>query len=808
MKERSIKRVMCLLLATMLVVTLCACGSAGTAASNNQASKLYVYSSEDIDLGIDSNNVSVRSLEYVNNRIYVLLQDYSGQYGAAAGARMAVTEAAVVMPEVTPEDTVTGEGVVTEPEEVVYTGPVYVLISANIDGSDRKEVILERNIENAESMWMNNVLIGSDGSVIATQEEYKEDTTDPNNPVYMSYNYLIKWDADGKFHWKKDIKDYVGDVEYFYPRNIFTMNDGSIVFISYEGLGAVIAPDGNMIAPIELDSEMTSTMANIFQKSDGTTYMTSYNQEYTKMFISTIDLKTSVIGKKQELPGNIMNFSFHTGYNTDFILTNNIGVYTYNLGDESPVQIMDFINSDFPSTYLNGIVVLDDTHMLGYYNDQTDGQMHFAYFTKVNPEDVPDKTTLVLGCNYIDYNIRKRIVDFNKTNPKYRITIKDYSIYATMDDYQAGYTQLNNDIISNQMPDILVVNTDMDTGSYISKGAFADIGELIAKDEELSQTEFLPNIMDAFSVDGKLYTLVPSFSIRTMIGKTSILGEKTGWNMADMIALSESLPEGSSIFGPDMLRDNFMYQVLSFLGDDFVDPVTGTCSFESEEFIHLLEYAKTLPAEHPKEYWEDYDYTLYESMYRENKAILMECYVSTIQELKYQIKGRMGEEVTFIGFPAAEGNGSVINPNYTSFALSARSKNLDGSWEFIRYYLTDEFQSSNELYEFPVSKEAFLKKAAEATQRPYWTDENGNKVEYDETYYINGEEIILEPFTQKEVDEICEFIYSVTKVSRFDNDIRTIIMEDADGFFEGKKSAQEVAKIIQSRAQVFVDENR
>ena len=136
------------------------------------------------------------------------------------------------------------------------------------------------------------------------------------------------------------------------------------------------------------------------------------------------------------------------------------------------------------------------------------------------------------------------------------------------------------------------------------------------------------------------------------------------------------------------------------------------------------------------------------------------------------------------------------------------SKYKEGAWEFVRYYLTDEYQKGDNFWEFPVNKEAFLEKAAKAMEKPYWTDENGNKVEYDETYWINGEEIILEPFTQEEIDEICEFIFSVTKVGSFNNDIRTIITEETASFFEGQKSAQEVATIIQSRAQVFIDENR
>jgi len=813
MKGKFFRRVLCMIFAAVLMLSICACGNKKE--SNNMASKMYVYSYEDIDLGLNLDNASVTSMSYVNDKIYVLLQDYSGQYsGAASGARTAVVLPEVeVMPEVDAEDAVVEDVIIDdgimEEEEYVYYGPVYVLVSAKLDGSDKKEVVLSLGEKPSQNSWMNRVLICNDGTVIGTQEEYMEDYSDPNNPIYETYNFLMKWDMDGNLLWKKDMAEYIGDeVEYYYPRDIFSLNDGSIAFISYEGIGAVVDADGKMLAPITLDSELAMNMANIFRKSDGTTYVTGYNNEYTKMFICTIDLLTGETGEKQDLPGTLMNYNFRTGYNTDFILTNNIGVYTYNVGDEAPVQIMDFINSDFPSSNINTLIMLDDTHMIGYYNDQTDWKPHFAYFTQVNPENVPEKTTLILGCNYLDYEVRKRVVEFNKTNEKYRISVKDYSTFSSVDDYNAGNTQLNNDIISRQMPDILVVNTSMNTGSYISKGAFADLSKLIEQDEELSQVEFLPNVMEAFSVDGKLYTLVPSFSIRTMIGKKSILGDRSSWNINDMMELANTLPEGSSMFSPEMMRDSFLYQVLSFLGNDFVDPQTGKCSFDSQEFISLLEFAKTFPAQLPEDYWEDYDWSLYESMYREDKAILMECYMSSISDLKYQIKGQFGEEVSFIGFPSSEGNGSVLNPSYLSFALSAESKNMEGAWEFIRYYLTDEYQMGDQFYEFPVNKKAFHAKAQKAMEKPYWTDENGNKVEYEDTYWINGEEIILEPFTQDEVDEICDFIYSVTKVGTFNNDIRTIITEEAASFFEGQKSAQEVAKIIQSRAQVFIDENR
>jgi len=809
MRGKKFKSIVSLVIAAATALTLCACGdraASQNAEANNEAAKQFVYSYEDLDLGIDLGNAQIYGVDYIDDRLYLLLQDYSGQFSAVGGARIAVDMAVEEeVEEEATEDIVVDEPAIEVPE---YMGPAYVVVSANLDGTDVKQVILDMGEAADQNAYMNRVIFAGEGNVIGVQESYEEDLTDPMNPIYKTINYLIRWDAEGNLCWKKDMTEYVGEVEYYYPRDMFIIDDGSLVFFSYEGLGANVDMDGNLIAPIEMDAEKAQQMGSLFRSSDGTTYMTSYNDQYTKMYISTMDIKTGTEGEKIELPGNMMNYSFYKGYNTDFILTNSIGVYTYNVGDEAPVQIMDFINSEFPSTWISNVVMIDDTHMIGSYSDQIDWKMHFGYFTKVNPEDVPDKNTLMLGCVYLDYNVRRRVIEFNKTNPEYRITIKDYSTYSTMDDYMAGYTQLNNDIISNQMPDILLVNSNIDVNNYISKGVLANLSEMIANDEELANVELLPNIVEAFSVDGKLYTLIPSFSIRTLMAKTSNLGGRTSWTMADFMEFAKSLPEGTTPFNPEMLRDSFIYQVMNFLGSDFVDPVTGQCSFDSQEFINILEYTKTLPKELPEDYWTDYDWTLYETMYRDNKAILMEVYMSSIRDLKYQIKVQMGEDVTFIGFPTAEGNGSVIQMNSNGFAISERSAFKDGAWQFVRYYLTDEYQKGDEIYDFPVVKSAFLEKTAEAMEKPYWTDENGNKVEYDDTYYIGGEEIIVDPFTQEEVDEICEFIYTVNKVNKFDEEIRNIINEEAASFFEGQKSAQEVATIIQSRAQVYIDENR
>ena len=160
-----------------------------------------------------------------------------------------------------------------------------------------------------------------------------------------------------------------------------------------------------------------------------------------------------------------------------------------------------------------------------------------------------------------------------------------------------------------------------------------------------------------------------------------------------------------------------------------------------------------------------------------------------------------------IGFPSSNEDGSVISADM-QFALSSKSSNKEGAWAFLRTFLTDEYQEENVRYGFPISIKRLNELAAEAMEKPYYMDENGNKEEYDSTYYINGQEIIIPPMTKEETDAFMEQLYSFTQVYKQDDTLLNIITEESAPYFAGQKSAKDVASIIQSRVQLYVNENR
>lgn len=764
MKKGILKKGLILGLAAVMTLALGACGGKE---DNNQLAKENVYSFQEITQ-ID-NEENVNDMIYLDDKLYLMTTKYSW-------------------------------------DDDGYSDITVGYYVSNLDGTDKNFVKLVCPDRESKNSWINNTLLTKGGYVYVVENTTYEDDSDPENYIYEDRYYLNCWDMNGGLLWSERIDNAKPD-EYTYCNYLLDGGEGKALAIMggsrYEAV--LYGSDGKEISRKELEQDFFERINGIFTRDDGTLMVSYYDEDWSKCYLSSYDVETGMMGAQTELTFS-GSFSIRSCSGDNLLLTNNLGVYTWKIGDAEPKIFMSFINSDLPTNSIYNMQVIDDKHFVAIYNDIENWEQRCAYFTYVNPEDIPDKEVLVLGGEYVSSEVRSKVIEFNKTSDQYRILVKDYSTYNTNEDWTAGQTRLNSDITSGQMPDIMLLNDMSSYGNYVAKGALADIGALLEADEELGKLEYLQNVWDAYSVKGKLYAVVPGFNVRTMVAKKSLVGEPQSWTMEDAEAVLATMPEGASVFG-EMMRDTYIYYMMSYAGQDFIDVETGKCNFDSQSFIDMLKYAKTLPTEYPQDYWEDYDYFYYESQYRENRALLYDLYISNIRDCKYQIKGYIGEEVSFVGFPTSDSNGSTLSPGNYTFMLSAKSKHLDGAWKFVRQFLTEEYQNEDQYY-MPVLKSAFLNKAKEATERSYWLDEDGNKEYYDDTWYINGEEIVLEPFTQEEVDAICEFIYTVNRTAYYNDDIRNIITEEAEAYFSGQKSVQEVVDIIQSRAQVFVNENR
>lgn len=468
--------------------------------------------------------------------------------------------------------------------------------------------------------------------------------------------------------------------------------------------------------------------------------------------------------------------------------------------------------SDLPASGFENLCFLSEKEFVGSYYDIAESKSRTTWMEHVEPSDVPDRQTINLAAFGLETNLYRKIIEFNKSNPKYKILVTDYSTYATTEDYNAGITVFNNEIAAGRVPDIIYNTGSFDFRNYVNKGMLTDFYELINADGEMKLEDYCTNVFKAYETDGKLYELAHDFYVETMVGKKSIFGDDTSLTWEKMNQILAMYP-GANAFQNTVTRDLVLNWALRYSMDEFVDWQKSTCDFDSAGFRSLLAFASKFPEtiDYDKLYADNDAWALQEQQFISNSSLLSQLSISNMSDIRNFTYGSFLEEVTPVGFPNNRGMGSSICAIGT-FGIAEKSAHKQAAWEFVRQFILPDRQMPKDgeyRYGLPVYKPALIEMASRMTEKPYYIDsETGEKVSYDNTILVNGEEVVIEPATQEEAKKWLDFILSVDRrVSSATDKLQNIVNEEAAAYFNNQKSVEEVTKIIQSRMSIYISEN-
>jgi ABC-type glycerol-3-phosphate transport system substrate-binding protein len=351
----------------------------------------------------------------------------------------------------------------------------------------------------------------------------------------------------------------------------------------------------------------------------------------------------------------------------------------------------------------------------------------------------------------------------------------------------------------------------MQYGNYVRKGMLADLYPFIDEDPDYSREDFLEPILKAFETDGKLYSIAPAFEFDTFVGKTSIFGEKQGQSFTELQTAAARI-EGASLFGTAINRDVFIDEVLTRMAGGFIDEETGVCNFDSDEFISLLEYAKSLPTPAP-------DAEPYESIfapgetndYHEDRTLIELMNVWDFRHIVSLEQMEFGEPITFLGFPNDYGGSGILARPTLETAIMAKAKNPDGAWQFVKEILVYERwvlinNGYPPLLVFPILMSELDIATEKVTVPPIetWFGES-----YPRINWRRGADLTNQPDnTEADNAKMFALFDSIEGVYRENTAIINIIDEEIEAFFAGSKSAEETAAIIQNRATTYLEETK
>lgn len=586
--------------------------------------------------------------------------------------------------------------------------------------------------------------------------------------------------------------------------------DGYIQSIAIDGAGNIyLVVDGDKVVILDAAGKKTGEISvsnyvqQMFTGADGTVYIMSYGN--SGMGIFPLDAAAKSIGNeiKDILGPNDYNAIFAQTTDGKTLISTSSAVRLCDLESGTGEELFNWLDSDVNADNVSAFGLLEDGRVWALENTYAENgsKLELVLLTRTKASEISEKIQLTYGGIYVDSTIKKEIIDFNKTNGTYRISVKEY----VTDDYDTGVTQFNADIAGGNGPDIIDFS-NMATAEYASKGLLEDLYPYLDQDEELNREDYLENILQAYESEGKLYTIPSFFYIRTLVGNTKRLEGITSWTPEEMIAYAQThCQDGATLFASD--KSSALYTLMSVNAKQFIDWDTGKCSFNSPDFLDILNFSNTFPKEYTYS-GEKGEGT--HAKLESGQVLLMDTSISSVQEHQ-MMEGMLGGEITYVGYPMmGENNGNIIYSFSSMPAISAKSQNKDGAWAFLRRFYTQEYQEDTEMMRgFPIMKAALDQVLADSMEKEYDTDANGEKVERIKTSWgYDDFNMDIYAASREQVDAVKAVIESADTVMQYDSTVFNMVSEETEAFFEGQKTAQETADVIQSRIQIYVDEHR
>lgn len=503
----------------------------------------------------------------------------------------------------------------------------------------------------------------------------------------------------------------------------------------------------------------------------------------------------------EKINNGVYAVSGRDGYALFLSLTD--GIYGV-LPDGTAEFLVDWTASDCAQYDL--LAALPDNAFLGHeYMTGTSAIIRRRYASEI-PEKTLTLTMGVLGSNETITAFKR---EFNKSQDVIELELVDYK---NSDGTEFGIPDAKNDaldnlkfaIISGDAPDIIVLTEQHEAFMQLGKrGAFLNFYDLMQEDGGISKTTVLPNILTAAENDsGALYSLPIAFSVKSLAVK-SRLCSKENWTVDDMLALYEDAGEAQYKWHS---KEEMLELLLE--GSGFVDAAHGTCSFDSPEFIKILEFCNRYPDDvpvPPKDYSDPDAMAKLEKYYREeferyrnDEDYLCNAELSHTKNMmacsySYTRYHSLEEEFTYVGYPTTDGKGGRLQ-FHEEVGISHSCANPQEAWQVVEQLLQ---YYENTYRGYPITEAEFEK----VLDSHMVMEEFGKKIEF---YEDDGRKVY--PLNAQEREQVEAYIRSCDSAAGCSSTVLMIVMEEAESFFAGDYTAEDAAKRIQNRVGIYLSE--
>ncbi len=345
-----------------------------------------------------------------------------------------------------------------------------------------------------------------------------------------------------------------------------------------------------------------------------------------------------------------------------------------------------------------------------------------------------------------------------------------------------GLLRLSAELGAGGGPDLIMFSSYGRPGplNYIVRGWLEDLTPYIDADPLIGRDRLM--VWDALSEYGGVYILGDCFDLEGFRGLKEVFGERRGMTIAEYLEMEAALEPWQDMCY-NMSSEEFVRLVGGRYMRTAIDWEAGSCDFDNEEFINILEAAARVETDRTQEYESAQSFETAWSRMGRGQLMLSSANLgaSTVNGLGFD-EHWTGKELSYFGYPSPDGEDGLTVQLATSFGVNVNSRHKEACWEFLSWLLRSVNVRS------PMGLPLY---------RPLFDE----LIEY----HLNDEDIF--GFADEAAAQrLCGFVESADSLSIYDDSAMDIILEEAGAYFAGAQSAEQTAKYIQDRLSIYVAE--
>ncbi len=591
---------------------------------------------------------------------------------------------------------------------------------------------------------------------------------------------IAYFDENGKCTSKNEIAAFsTSDDEAEYYTFAGVDKEGYAVFTSWSGTVARVSSDGTLVDKVSAENK--DTMDSFWDK-EGNFYVSAY--EGMDVNFDMVDFASKSFKTKWSKISGYPRKVFDEGNGT-LLIFGDERISEFATESNENTALVNYIDIDMNNVSPDAAWINEDGTISFVAGDYGAEGVTYEVVTLKKIEKTADmaKNEVHMAVGFLSYDQAEAIRNFNKTNGEIRVVVDSYLNEETG---ETDTTAFNADLSAGKI-DIVRFEDFKDA---LKNDNLVDLNPYLDSDPDINRSDYFENIFEGLETKGKLYSIAPNFNVYGYGANSDYLPESDNFDFDRFVKLIKDNP-GKMII-PDELASQFLSDVVALSGNRFIDYENAKCDFNNEEFISLMEFAKTKPLTFESSDFEDFD-PLKSIM--NGETILFGFNVSDSMDIQLYRK-ILGDKFYPAGLPT-DGERTFAYSVSNSYAIVKNSAKVDEAWKYLRTLLLDKYQSMDYMGGFPISKKFFETKIARMLKGE---GVGGGAVYTGDTMIELGEP------SSEAINLMKECVESAGLFKKDDSGVASIIDEEFRTYVSGAKSAEEVAEIIQSRISIYLSE--